>query len=257
MSRGINAERLVLAGWSRAILLQLAHPLVAAGVADHSTFRAGPIAAVRRLRETVEAMLALTFGDELERGHAIATILAIHARVHGTLRETVGAWPAGTRYSAEDPALVLWVHATLLDSVVLAHEMLIRPLSATERDAYCREAAEVATALGARDADVPQRWAGLEDYLSKQYASGAIVVGADARTVAGAVLFPPLALMSGPAAWANRLFTLGTLPPGIRAQYGYTWNSSRDRQLNRLVRAVRIARKMAPRSLAQWRAART
>ena len=59
----VNAERIVLLGWARAILLQLAHPLVAAGVFDHSGFRGTPYAAASRLYHTVHAMLSLTFGD--------------------------------------------------------------------------------------------------------------------------------------------------------------------------------------------------
>jgi uncharacterized protein (DUF2236 family) len=256
ISRRINAERLVLAGWSRAILLQLAHPLVAAGVIDHSTFRSSPGAAVRRLRETVAAMLALTFGDDLERGHAVAAIRAIHTRVHGTLRDTVGTWRAGARYSAEDPALVLWVHATLIESIVLAYDTLIAPVSLPDRDAYCKEAADVAVALGANEAEVPHRWAGLEGYLAAMYESGAVVVGRDARTVADVILFPPMSFLSEPVAWVNRLLTLGTLPADIRDQYGYQWNATRARQFARVVRVIRAARAVSPGVLAEWRVAR-
>src|SRR5689334_8440880 len=106
VARRVNAERLVVLGWSRAILLQLAHPLIAAGVYEHSTFRASPVAALSRLHHTVGAMLALTFRDEAERARALDGVRAIHARVNGTLKEPVGRFPAGTRYSAEDPELV-------------------------------------------------------------------------------------------------------------------------------------------------------
>src|SRR6185295_8078484 len=118
ISRRVNAERMVLFGWSRSILLQMAHPLIAAGVADHSHFRSGARAAVARLRGTVRSMLSLAFGDADSCARSIATIRAIHARVHGQLRETTGVYPAGTPYSAEDPALVVWVHATYIDSVL-------------------------------------------------------------------------------------------------------------------------------------------
>ena len=116
----VNAERVVLLGWGRAILLQLAHPLVAAGVHDHSSVRATPWAAATRLHTTVRAMLALTFGTDAERQHALYGIQQIHRRVRGHLPTAVGAWAAGTAYSAEDPALVLWVHLTLLESVPCA-----------------------------------------------------------------------------------------------------------------------------------------
>lgn len=252
----INAERLVLVGWSRAILLQMAHPLIAAGVADHSHFRAGALATAVRLRETVRAMLALTFGDSVAHGRAIAGIRAIHTRVRGELREATGTFAAGTRYSAEDPALLLWVHATLIESVVLVYERLVAPLSVEERDQYCREAADVALALGVRDAEVPRTWADLEAYLTREYASGRIAVGRDARLIATAVLFPPLRVVSGPFAWLSRLITLGLLPPAIREQYGYAWNAKRDRELGRTLAWLRRARSVAPRFLAWWPDAR-
>ena len=252
----INAERLLLLGWSRAILLQMAHPLVAAGVAEHSHFRAGPITAAKRLRETVRSMLALSFGDPFEHGHAITAIRAIHTRVRGQLRETTGVFPAGTPYSAEDPALLLWVHATLIDSVVIVYERLIGPLSEADKDAYCEDAVEVAVALGVIESTVPRTWSALQRYLADEYASGRITVGADARVIVDAVMFPPLSAVSGPFAWINRLVTIGLLPESIRQQYGYAWSPSRERQLERILRMIRGARRMTPRVLAWWPQAR-
>ena len=115
LARRVNAERVLLLGWSRAVLLQLAHPLVAAGVAEHSTFRGGRLTAAKRLHQTVHAMLALTFGDDAQYAVAISKIRAIHRRVHGRLRAAVGPFPAGGPYSAEGPALLLWVQATLVE----------------------------------------------------------------------------------------------------------------------------------------------
>ena len=252
----VNAERLVLLGWSRAILLQMAHPLIAAGVADHSHFRASPLTAVSRLRGTVRAMLALTFGDAITHGHAIAGIQAIHRRVKGELREATGAFAAGTRYSAEDPALLLWVHATLIESVLLVYDRLVGPLSVSDRDEYCHEAADVALALGAHDSELPRSWAALEGYLAGEYASGRIAVGSDARMIVEAVLFPPLAAISGPFAWLNRLLTLGLLPDHVREQYGYAWNDRRARQLRRACSLLRGTRRVMPHAIAWWPEAR-
>ena len=248
----INAERLALLGWSRAILLQMAHPLIAAGVAEHSSFRATPIAAVSRLRETVRAMLALTFGDPIAHGHAIARIKAIHTRVHGVLREPTGVFPSGTPYSAEDPALLLWVHATLVESVVLVYDRLVAPLPEAERDRYLVEAADVAITLGARGEDVPRTWPKLVAYLDAQYASGRIAVGSEARMVVDAVMFPPLSAISGPFAWINRVITIGLLPPYVRDQYQYTWPASRERQFHRAAGAIRALRRMTPGAIAHW-----
>jgi uncharacterized protein (DUF2236 family) len=121
VSRRINAERLLLLAWLRAILLQLAHPLIAAAVAEHSSFRGSTAGAWARLRHTIDAMLALTFGTGVERDAALEGIRAIHRRVSGTLTQASGPFAAGTRYSAEDPALLAWVHATLIESIVLVY----------------------------------------------------------------------------------------------------------------------------------------
>ena len=247
---------MVLLGWSRAILLQMAHPLIAAGVVDHSHFRAGARVAVARLRGTIRSMLALGFGDPTEAARSIAAIRAIHVRVNGALRTETGVFPAGTRYSAEDPALVLWVHATYLESVLMTYERLVGPVNATDRDAYCEEAAPTALALGADPEAVPRSWAALEQYLAAEYASGRITVGPDARLIADAVLFPPLSLVTGPFAWVNRVVTLGLLPAPVRDQYRYSWNARRDGQLNRTLAALRRVRSVTPRSLALWPKAR-
>lgn len=252
----INAERMVLLGWGRAILLQLAHPLVAAGVFDHSGFRGTPYAAASRLFHTIHAMLALTFGDEPTRERALEGIRTIHRRVNGELSESTGCYPSGTRYSAEDPSLVLWVHATLLESVILVYERLIGPLTAAERDKYCIEAFPIAIALNAREDEVPRTWNDLRGYLDRTYASGTIAVGAQGRELAKAVLSPTGAWMVAPAAWINRTITVGMLPPQVREQYGMSWTPRQERALARVVSALRLARRVLPDAIALWPAAR-
>ena len=256
LTRRVNAERIVLLGWSRAILLQLAHPLVAAGVDDHSTFRAKPWSGVTRLHDTVRAMLALTFADDARRRDAVEGIRAIHRRVHGALRADAGRFRAGTPYSAEDPRLLLWVHATLVESIPLAYDLLVSPLTPAERDAYCAEAAPGAVALGAPDADVPRTWATLRAYLQHEYMSGTIAVGDRARDVARMVLSPPLARVVPPLAWMNRVLTLGLVPPHVRDQYGFAWRARDARAFDRLVRTLRAVRRVTPRRLALWADAR-
>jgi uncharacterized protein (DUF2236 family) len=251
----INAERLVLLAWSRAILLQLAHPLVAAGVDEHSTFRAGKLRSALRLHQTVRAMLSLTFGTEAEQYTTLNHINAIHRRVNGRLAEGVGVFPAGTPYSAEDPRLLLWVHATLLESIPLVYEKVIAPLTGDQRDQYCREAEPVVQALGAREG-APRSWPELTSYMDRMYASGEIVVGRQARELADAVLAPPLAGALGPAARINWLFTAGLLPPAVREQYGFEWTDRDARALERWTRVIRWSRKQLPKRLAWWSEAR-
>ena len=254
VSERVNAERIVLLGWGRAILLQLAHPLIAAGVHDHSGFRSTTWAAVTRLYHTVHAMLALTFGNEQAREHALDGIRQIHRRIHGRLTADSRRFPAGTAYSAEDPDLVLWVHATLLESIPLAYERLVRPLTIAERDAYCAEAAPLAVALKARSHEVPRTWAEARAYLDRVYGSGDLDVTDQARTLARAVLSPPgaTAWLAAPATWTNRIVTLGLLPPQIRRQYGLSWTRWNQRTFNVLVPTLRTARRITPNAIAVW-----
>src|SRR5262245_51526854 len=94
----INREVIVVAGWGRAILLQLAHPAVAAGVHGHSEFRGSLLAGFRRTRSTIGAMLSMTFGDTEQMIATAAGISTIHDRVHGRVGGRTGA-----TYSAHDP----------------------------------------------------------------------------------------------------------------------------------------------------------
>lgn len=256
VARRINAERVVLFGWSRAILLQLSHPLIAAGVAEHSSFRGGPLTAAARLHHTIRAMLSLSFGAPAAREETLERIRGIHRRVRGHLAEAAGPFPAGTPYFADDPDLLLWVHATLLDSIPLVYEHLVAPLSAAERDAYCDEAADTAIALGARPAEVPRTWADLRTYVEATYQSGLLAVSRQAREVADAVLAPRMAWLIAPAATANRLVTVGLLPDALRQPFGFAWDDGRERQLRTVLRVIRGARRTMPGVIRLWPEAR-
>jgi uncharacterized protein (DUF2236 family) len=252
----INGERLVVLGWPRAILMQIAHPLIAAGVADHSTFRENAVAPIRRLHGTVKAMLGLTFGTAEEQARVIAGIKEIHARVHGTLREDVGAYPAGTPYSAEDPGLVLWVHGTLIDTSVLLYEAVVGTLSTAERNEYCRRSAGIAVALGADAAAVPREWDELTAYVRRTISSPAIAVGSDAHELRRAILESPAARVGGPVSRAARRLTIGLLPQELREQYHLPFDA-RDRvRLDRLLRRLRRIRACSPEWAARWGPAR-
>jgi uncharacterized protein (DUF2236 family) len=248
----IAGERLALLAWPRAILLQLAHPLVAAGVADHSGFRASPLAPFARLRATVDAMRQLTFGTEAQAAATVRRIRSVHDRVNGTLGRAAGVYRTGTPYSAHDPALLLWVHATLLDSHLEIMEQVLRPFTADERDRYCREAAPFAVVLGASRDRVPLTWAGLRDFMAAEIASGRVAVGADARALAPAVLRPAFGRLVWPLQYVGELVTVGSLPAAIREGYGFPWDAARERRRRRALALARRLRAATPDVLARW-----
>jgi uncharacterized protein (DUF2236 family) len=252
----VNREVIVIAGWGRAILLQLAHPLVAAGVADHSSFRGSLMTSFKRLASTVGAMLSLTFGTDEEAISAAAGINHIHDRVAGRLRERAGALEAGERYSAHDPGLVRWVHATLLESIPLTYELLVGRLTPEERDRYCAEAAIMEPLLDIPDGLLPRDSAQLDAYVREMLASGHIVVSGASRALARAILFPPRWWLMWPAFRPLQLITIGLLPPAIREGYGFRWSARDARALARWTAALRLFHRVAPRFLREWPAAR-
>jgi uncharacterized protein (DUF2236 family) len=252
----ISGERLAVLAWPRAILLQVAHPLVAAGVNQHSGFRASPVAAYERLHATIGAMRQLVFGTEDQAAATVRRILSVHDRVNGTLQHGAGRHAGGTRYTAHDPALLLWVHATLLDSHVRILEAVLRPFTADERDRYCRETASFAELLGAVPDDMPRTWADLQAFMTAQIEGGQLAVGADARALAPAILQPPFSRLVWPFRYAGELVTVGSLPPAIREGFGFAWDAARERHRQRAVAALRAIRSVTPDLLARWPEAR-
>jgi uncharacterized protein (DUF2236 family) len=256
-TRTINREIVVVLGWGRAILLQLAHPLVAAGIADFSTFRTGFHGYTVRVTRTVGSMLALTFGTEADVQAGASRINAVHRRVRGTLREPAGPFPAGTTYSARDPELLRWVHATLLDSMLLAYEKFVGPLTCETQDQYCAEASVMGPLLGIGQGTLPCSRAELDGYMSAMRISGEIQVTNQARIVASDLLAPPLGPAVTPLLWPVRLITLGLLPPHLRDAYGFPWDARDERRFLRSVSVVKRARSLLPPFLREWPAART
>jgi uncharacterized protein (DUF2236 family) len=252
----VNREIVVVAGWGRAILLQLAHPLVAAGVDEHSSFRGSLRASLWRLHSTVDAMLSLTFGSEEAVISAAAGINAIHDRVNGALRAPAGGYPAGETYSAHDPELLRWVHATLLDSVPLTYELLVGPLSQEEHDRYCVEAAVMEPLLDIPRGSLPRDTKQLETYISETLDSGRIAVSDRSRALARAVLFPPRWPLAWPMFRPVQLITIGLLPPAVRDAYGFGWSSRDARAFSRWARALRVLRRVLPPVAREWPAAR-
>lgn len=252
----VNAERLALLGWGRAVLLQLAHPLVAAGVAEHSTFRDGPAANVKRLHSTVRAMLDLSFGAPEDIRRAVGHINAIHDRVSGTLGEAAGRFGAGTPYAANDPNLLVWVDATVRDSMLLAYELFVSPLSARDRDQYWAEGEDITTALRVpADARIqsPNQFS---RYLAEMIASGSLGITTDARALAQEIVWPRGTWALWPASHLHRVTTVGLLPADLREAYGFKWSDADDRALKRWARLIRASRRLMPESMALWPRAR-
>ncbi len=229
MSWKIDREVLVLAGGSCALLMQAAHPSVAAGVAEHSTYATDPVG---RLLRTLTSSYDVIFGSRSTADAAIRRVNAIHASVRGRLPGS------GEAYSARDPEALLWVHATLVDTALRVYGRFVAPLSAADEQAYHRECARVAKLLGVPSGDIPSTIDELRTWMASMIESGRVCVTPTAREIASTVLYPTRLLPR--VAWdAAHLISLATLPVPLRQQYGIGWSAARQRGVERMASGIR------------------
>jgi uncharacterized protein (DUF2236 family) len=207
----VNRESAVTLAGSCAILMQFAHPKVAAGVRDHSRYQ---VDAAGRLRRTLDLTLAIVFGP---RPAAMQAVRAINSRHRGV---------NGPGYSAMDPELLLWVHATLVYSAIRGYRALVGALSNAEADQYYQDTKEIGVLLGIPREMYPGRVEALEAYLHEMIDSREVVVGADARRMAALVLHPQFRGVPRLAFAPLTLITAGLLPPELRDAYGLKWGKA-------------------------------
>ncbi|HEX6351057.1 MAG TPA: oxygenase MpaB family protein [Candidatus Dormibacteraeota bacterium] len=222
----VNAETALLLGGARALLMQLALPGVAAGVDEHSDFRSRPLP---RLWRTLTLTYRLAFGEPGEIREAAAAINRAHRPVRGR------------GYSAQDPALLLWVHATLVDSALVAYSELVAPLDQAEREAYYLDSRETGRLLGIPLELFPGSLVAFESYRD-QVLSEDVRVDARARALAARVLRP---VGWVPLAWRPlEVLTAGLLPSSLRDAYGLP---APGRSYKALRAGLRGGRQLAPR----------
>ena len=225
ITRRINRENVLLLGGGRALLMQLAHPSVAAGVDDHSDFRTHP---VRRLRRTIRMTMAIVFGDRDTALAAARAVNGVHARVRGD------------DYHALDPQLLLWVHATLVDSALVTYATFVQPLTERERDEFYQESKVLGELLRIPGGAFPPSIADFDRYIAEMIASGTVSVTKRAHALGRLVLRPRLRLLPGPAMIPFEIVTAGLLPQSLREQYDLAWGPAQQR-------AFRIAKATVPR----------
>jgi uncharacterized protein (DUF2236 family) len=231
-----NSVLVPLLGGGAAVLLQVAHPLVAAGIAEHSGYDRD---VWRRFLHTVGALYLVVYGTKAEADRVGAAVQALHRSVEGQLVEQLGPFPAGTRYAASDPELMLWVHATLIEASLAASNRLMRPLSADEAERYYREMALVARIFGLQAAALPPTLRAFGDYMRTQLAGPHITVTEPGRRIAAVILRAPLPPPLHMIRPAHRLATAALLPPRLRAEYGLSWGPGRAAALTLAARSTR------------------
>ncbi len=221
----VNRELVCALAGPRAVLMQIAHPLVAAGVAEHSSFRRGRFG---RLYRTAAAAASITFCSEDLAMKAIRSINRKHSRVHGVLREQCGVFPAGTPYDANDPELKLWVLNTITDSTLLVYETFVAPLSESEREQYYIESLVAMKLFGIPGEIVPSGYAEFRSYMDRMLGSDVITVSPAAREIARSLFSPT---PGGAALYMGSGVGIGLLPARMKREFGFKWGPHREKLL--------------------------
>jgi uncharacterized protein (DUF2236 family) len=223
--------------------MQAAHPLVAAGIVEHSDYASDPW---KRLGRTLYALYTVVFGTRSEADAAGARVKAVHGGIHGRIRERMGIFPAGTRYSASDPELQLWVHSTLVDTGIAMHETYVGPLSRDDQEAFYEEMKVVASVFGVPWRVLPRTLGAFRAYQQRLLDDGVLCVTEPAREVARTVLAPPVPAPLRPPLVALARANVGLLPEPLREQYELRWGRLDSVGLAASSRASRLLLPVAP-----------
>jgi uncharacterized protein (DUF2236 family) len=237
----INREGIVFLGAGRALLLQLAHPWVAAAIAEHSRAGADPIG---RFHRTFGVVYAMAFGSLDQALAAARRLHGRHEAVSGTMPADAGPFARGAHYRANDIAALRWVFATLIDTALLAYQMVLPAVSGEERERYYGESLRFAALFGLAAADLPADWTAFAAYNDAMLRSDTLTVSAAARDIAGELLLRPGHWLRAPS-W-YRAMTASLLPPRLREGFALPFGAREQARAERAIARIRRTYPLLP-----------
>jgi uncharacterized protein (DUF2236 family) len=242
--RAGDVRVLLAAGY--ALLLQVSHPTVGAGVSEHSQFSRDPWG---RLLRTLDYACTMVYAGPEQAGEMGARIRSFHRQVYGSAAD-------GRRYHALEPEAYAWVHATLAEGIVRAHERFGRPLTVAQCEQLWAEWRSVGRLLGVRERDLPADWRAFRDYFDEMVEqrlrrTTAVdeVLQALARPASPAL--PALAgigwrVARPPLAYGVLLTSVGLLAPELRRRFGVPWTRAKELELRAAGTALRAMTPLMP-----------
>lgn len=248
MVRRLHRERLVLFSGVRALLMQACDPLAVIGFRRHSVIYDDPQA---RLLRTDERMSRIYFGSSEEAEETGRVVRAMHHRVRGVTPARYGPIARGTPYDASDPALGLWVLATLADSALVYYERIFGALAEEDRERYWGEYRRVGEVLGMPPDSMPQTHLGLRQCIDGRLGDGSLWISDERREQAvRMVLEPPFSGWQRaaviPVTETIRLISTGLLPPQVRRLLGFSWDPAREALLRSALLQLRFGARLWP-----------
>jgi uncharacterized protein (DUF2236 family) len=232
-----------------ALLLQVSHPTVGAGVSEHSNFKADPYG---RLFRTLDYTYSMTYGGPQLAAEVGRRVREMHKHIKGTK-------PDGEPYHALEPEAYAWVHATLADAIITGHRRFGLRLSPAKVEGFWGEWRRSGRLVGVREEDLPEGWSDFRAYFDRMVAERLEHTDAvdDVLATLAEPAAPPLPVL-GDRVWRvvrvpfARIFTLATiglLPPPLRERLGVRWTARQQVELRALGRAARSATPLMPRAL--------
>jgi uncharacterized protein (DUF2236 family) len=237
----VDREIVLLLAGGRALLMQLAHPKVAAGVAEHSQFKGDPLG---RLYRTMSTMWSIGFDEAALARAALERVRNVHRKVQGTI-PAAEPLTTGTPYDALDVELLLWVHATLIDSAMVAYDLFVKPFAPEEKSRYYDDSKKLAHLFEIPDTLVPASLVEFDRYIDRMLNEGEIAVGPTARALAEEILYPRPWILR-PAGPLFRLITAGLLPERLRIAYSVAWGKRKEKTFLLIAKWIRRLLPLVP-----------
>jgi uncharacterized protein (DUF2236 family) len=244
----VHRERALLLSAPAVVLMQLAHPLVAAAIAEHTN---RDRSVVERAGATIGLNLAVIFGDRDQAERAALHVRDLHTAIRGQLHAAVGTFPAGSSYRADDPGLLRWGHATIAWTAIEAYERFVGALGSADRDRYVAEMRPFGQAFGADEASLPSTWDELRAYVS-DVLDTALAIGEEGRREAREVLWPRGTFGERASGPVQRVLTAGLLPDTVRPGFALPWSTGRRAAFSSVAAITRAAVRTMPRSQRWW-----
>jgi uncharacterized protein (DUF2236 family) len=230
----VDREAAIFLGAGRALLLQLAHPWVAAAISEHSRTFADPVG---RFHRTFNITFTMVFGTLDQALAASRRLHRRHAAINGILPQAAGRFEAGSTYSANEVSALRWVHATLVETALQTHDLVLPVLTNSEREQYWAEAKLYAALFGVRAADLPADWTSFAAYTEAMSRSDSLAVSPAARDIAQQIFSGSATGLRVPG-W-YRALTAHLLPERLREEFGFEFGEREQRSMKRALAWIR------------------
>ncbi len=252
IARMVHGERSVgLLYGQRALLIGALEPLTYTATMLSTRSAERPF---QRLARTAKIQETIFLGTREEADRALAAVQRLHESIAGELPQGAGPHPAGTRYSAFDPELMLWTLAVIADSGRAMYETMVRALSEAERERLWQDYVRFGELFGLPSSEVPTSYREFKRWFSESLASPNLQATPHALEMAPLVAFqqPVPAPARGNVALQNHIIK-GTLPPRVREIFGIRWSPAHEASFEAIAASHRRARRLFPRAIRRGR----